>query len=99
MAHPPGRGDPGVDHLGGQDGPGPAGPAGDVGRHGGGERRVGLLEAQQPGGEFAGLRVGEPGADRAEVVQPAGAWRAGQDRSRYGERLPARRLLGMPATW
>jgi hypothetical protein len=38
-------------------------PAGDVGREGGGERRLGLLEGQEPGGEVPALGLGEPGAD------------------------------------
>jgi hypothetical protein len=58
------------------------GPAGDVGRQGVGERRVRSLESQKPGGEVAELGPGEPGADRAEVIQPGGGTRsADQDRS------------------
>ena len=82
MPHPPGGGDLAVGDLGRQHRAGPAGPAGDVGRQRAGERRVRLLEGQQPGGEVAELGLGEPGADRAEVIEPGGPGKADQDRTR-----------------
>ena len=94
VPHPPRRRDLGVGDLGRERGTGPACPAGDVGRQGGGERRLGLLEGQEPGGQVPALGLGEPGADRAEVLQPVRPRRPGQDRPRQlgagaGPREPA----------
>jgi hypothetical protein len=82
VPHPPRGRDLGVGDLGRQHGARPECPAGDVGRQGSGERRLGLLEGQEPGGEVPALGLGEPGADRAEVLQPVRPRRPGQDRSR-----------------
>ena len=61
-----------------------------VGRQRFGERRVRPLEGQEPGGEVAELSLGEPGADRAEVIEPVGLGSANQDRSREVGGAPAR---------